>query len=865
MTKAMLKGLLGAFILAAVAAGPALAAEPKPSQPHVVLVGISDYPDKQINSRPHAEDDAKALYDLFTNKGYLGADADHVRLLLGKEDAQRKSQPATKENIVKALEWLRDEARPDDLVIFAFLGEGASLGERGDRRCYLAVDSTIKGRDKDAVASSTMGEILDQVKSQKFCALIDVNFKGFTTKEPVPEATLGTPPYKEFLGDDGTEDHAPVPGRAVFLATNGLATSLDLEKHGVFTEAVVDGLKGAADKEGYEPDGVVTVPELTEYLDKEIPALTHKFGKTDEQKGQAYFPLGGRANQFSLTHNPAVAAKVKEQLDKLAQLVKDKKISEERGEEGEDLLGQMPKLEAQRELRKAYQKLVAGTVTPEKFEETRDAIVESRKLKRTTALAFAKTVMEACQLIKESYVKEVNQGDLINWAVRGLYKSIGEKVPQDVQDRLAKAKQMKDAELTSLLADVREKLGKREDLDNHKDVDIALQRMMSHLDPYTTYIDPETMSKAEIDIQGQFTGVGIQIRKDTSRDMLQVVTPIRNSPAHRAGILAGDVITKITRAMDGEGKALNPPEVTPTKGLPLNEAVKLILGKKAGTKVTLTVEREGEDKPLDFELTRGRVEVESVMGIKRKSDADWDYYVDPENKIAYVRLTSFAKNTARDLEEAMKGLKKEGLKGLILDLRFNPGGLLGSARDISDLYIDDGLIVTIKPRVGREYPYIGKHEGSYLDFPMVCMVNGGSASGSEIVSACLQDHKRALIVGERSYGKGSVQSISPFEGGELKLTTASFWRPSNKNLNKASTKGGEDEDWGVRPDKGYLVELSRKDREDLFEHQRNSEIIPRPDKPGPKDDFKDVQLEKALDYLRGQIKTAAQTPTKKAG
>src|SRR5262249_14664494 len=163
--------------------------------------------------------------DLVTNKDYLGVDADHVRLLLGKEDAQRKSQPATKDNIVKALEWLKD-AKQDDLVVFAFFGEGASLGERGDRHCYFASHSTLKDRAKTAPAPARAGDTLDKVKSQHFCALLDATFKGFTSKEATPDPSLGPPPNKEFLGDDGTEEHLPVPGRAVFLATNGLSPSL---------------------------------------------------------------------------------------------------------------------------------------------------------------------------------------------------------------------------------------------------------------------------------------------------------------------------------------------------------------------------------------------------------------------------------------------------------------------------------------------------------------------------------------------------------------------------------------------------------------------------------------------------------------
>jgi carboxyl-terminal processing protease len=225
-------------------------------------------------------------------------------------------------------------------------------------------------------------------------------------------------------------------------------------------------------------------------------------------------------------------------------------------------------------------------------------------------------------------------------------------------------------------------------------------------------------------------------------------------------------------------------------------------------------------------------------------------------------LTTFARNTFDDLRRAMATLAEQGIKGIILDLRFNPGGLLQSAVDISDLFIDDGLIVSIRPRVGREDRYTGKHRGSLLDFPMVCLVNGYSASGSEIVSAALQDHSRAYIIGERSYGKGSVQNIRNFDGGEVKLTTASFWRPSGRNLNKASTSGKDEDEWGVTPDK--IVRLSHKERDDLAEYQRNTEIIQRKDRPGrtAKPEFKDRQLEAALEYLRGQIKTASRIPSK---
>jgi len=862
MTKALLTRFLGAIAVLALAVPVWAAEEPKGPQPYVVLIGINHFADKQIKDRSHAEADAQALYDLVTDKDYLGADPDHVRLLLGAEDAERHSQKATRANILKAVHWVADKAGANDLVLFAFIGEGGPLGESGNRRCYFASDSTFKGRDKDAVAADEVGEAFKSLKSRRVCVLLDVNFKGFNSgSQTIAEPTLGKVPYAEFLGDDESEEHAAKPGRVLFLATNGLSPSLDLKEHGLFTKVLLEGLKGAADKEGYEPDGVVTVDELTTYFDKRMLELLQEFGKTKEEKGQAPFVLGGTGSHFVLTHNPAVAAKVRERLARFDRLVKDGKLPERFVEEGRTLLERMPRLQAQRDLRKQYQKLADGSLSLDAFESKREAILDSTKMKRTEALDFAQKVIEATQVIKEGYVKDVNQGELVGWGIRGLFRRLDEKIPEGIDTRLKRVKDLREGDLTVLLADARQSLGKREDLKEQKDLAVTLQRMLSHLDPYTTYIDPETKRKWDIEVQGHFTGIGIQIRKDASTDQLLVVTPIKGSPAYKARLQAGDVITSITREVDSDGKPLSPPEVIPTKGLALSEAVNKILG-KAGTDVKLTIRREGTEKPFEVTITRDRIETESVLGFHRKTNDEWDYVIDPVNKIGYIRLTSFARNSYRDLENVMDDLTRRGVKGFILDLRFNPGGLLDSAIKVSDLYIDDGLIVSIRPRVGHEAKFNGRHTGSLLDFPMVCLVNGYSASGSEIVSACLQDHKRALVIGERSYGKGSVQNIQPFEGGEIKLTTASFWRPSGRNLNKSSTGGKDEDEWGVTPDR--VIKLTPKEREDLAEHQRDSEIIQARGRPTVKEktEFKDRQLDDALDYLRGQIKMAARVGRK---
>ncbi len=860
----LLAALLGLFGTSALTRA---AETPDAPKTYAVIVGVSQYTDPQIKPRHHAEADAKALYDLFTDKTYAGDTPADVKLLLGKPDEKRPSEPATKANILKALADTTAKAKRDDLVIITFIGQGAPLG---DRTCFLSSDATFKDRAKNAVASADVEHALEKIQSQKLCALIDVNYAGFDPgKEVIHDPNL-LDFVRVFVGNEDKEEHTLPPGRVVILSNNSVSQPLELPSQGLFTKVLIDGLKGGADTDGYEPDGVVTVDEIDAYLEKEMPKLARQVGKTTQEKEQAAFDWGARINHYALTRNPAVAPKVEERLKKLDTL----KLDAEAAAEGRKLLARMPKLKGDQDLRKAYQKLTDGQMTTEDFLKFREQNLAARKLGRETAEAYAARVLRGIQVVKDQYVKELNQGEMVGWAIRGLYRRLEEKLPADIRERLAKVKDLRRSQLEKLLADVRERLGQREDLDGNKDVDLSLAMMMTNLDPYTVYIDEEAKRKADIDFRGKFTGIGIQIRRDQAKDALKVVTPIKGSPAYRAGLKAGDLITQIESDRDDKGKKMPAPKTFSTQGMKTETAVKHILG-EAGTKVRITVDREGSSQPLEFELRRGLVEVETVLGAKRKEDDSWDFYIDPENKIGYIQLTQFAPGSYRDMEAAMQKLDKSGLKGLVLDLRNDPGGLLTSAVQIADMFIDDGLIVTIRPRVGQEQPY-GGDAGGYLNFPMVCLVNNGSASGSEIVAACLQDHKRAVIVGERSYGKGSVQNIQAFPAtnGEIKLTTASFWRPNGKNLNKTSVKNYEKmtkeelekEDWGVRPDPGYLVKLDRQERFELDKHLREREIIPRRDGPQASKDeakeFKDRQLEAALDYLRQQIKTASRSPAK---
>jgi C-terminal peptidase prc len=863
------KWLMGWLFIAALLLGsPAVRAgddDAAPGQTYIVLVGINKYADPQIKSRVHAEADAQALYDLFTSKDHLNVPAANIKLLLGSEDAKRHAETATRGNVMKALSWLEKTTKANDLVIFGYFGEGAPIGERS---CYFALDSTFKDRSKNGLAGTDLETHLEKVASQRFVAMIDVNFLGFDPgKEPTPDFNNNSL-VKDFLGSDDTRDVSP--SRVIMLPNNGLKPSLDLQNHGMLAQVVLDGLRGRADTEGYEPDGNITVNELIKYVRKHVHDLALKFGKTDTEKEQTAVVIEGHTADFVVDYNPTAHARAEERIKSFKTIAADRDLPKDVVEEGLHLLEQMPKLEAQQSLRKAYQKLADKELDLAGFLVKRKEIEEKTKLSTADANRFAANIMRGAKIVRDGFFKDVNPGNMVGTAIEGLYKDSNAKLPSALKEKLASIKTMKEADLLGLLADARQQLGKREDLDRGKDVSYALNAMLSKIDKHTAYYDPDAARRLQQDTSGKFSGIGVQIRKNNVKDYLQVVTPIYNSPAYKAGLRADDVITTIIREVDETGKKLKEKEVLSTKGMTTEDAVKKILG-KAGTPVKLLVEREGEKEPLEFNLLRGNVDVESVVGAKRNSDDTWNFVVDPDNKICYIRLISFSENTAAQLSQLTKELYKAGIKGFVLDLRFNPGGLLDSAIKVSDLFIDDGLIVTIRPRNSPEMSYVGKADGSFTTFPMVVLVNGGSASASEIVSACLQDHGRAIVMGSRSYGKGSVQTIHNFVTdagkGKLKLTTATFWRPNGRNLNRTSTKGREEDEWGVTPNAGFDMKLGTKEMYELQEHLRDQEIIHPPGyvPSASKTDFRDRQLEMALDYLRGQIKTASQATKKRGG
>lgn len=396
-------------------------------------------------------------------------------------------------------------------------------------------------------------------------------------------------------------------------------------------------------------------------------------------------------------------------------------------------------------------------------------------------------------------------------------------------------------ELLRLFTDTLDQIDRNyvKDVSRRELMEAAIRGMMTKLDPYSNYIPPEEMEGFRGGIENEFGGIGIQVAIDGGK--LTVISPLVGSPAYRAGVQAGDWI----RQIDG----------TLTRGMTLDDAVKKMKG-KLGTEVVVTVVRARDGRTDELTLKRETIKVETVLGDRRHADDAWDYLLDPDAKIGYLRITSFGRSTTADVEKAIKQLVERQLRGLVIDLRFNPGGLLSSAIEISDLFVAEGRIVSTSGKNAPERVVKAVKAGTYEDFPVVVLVNRYSASASEIVAACLQDHGRAVVIGERTWGKGSVQNIVELEEGRsaIKLTTAGYLRPNGKNIHRFEG-ATEDDDWGVRPDQGFEIKLEDDELGKLIEQRRARDVVrpPAEDAESSPAEFVDRQLQAGLDLLRKKL------------
>lgn len=396
-------------------------------------------------------------------------------------------------------------------------------------------------------------------------------------------------------------------------------------------------------------------------------------------------------------------------------------------------------------------------------------------------------------------------------------------------------------------------------------IEAAIDGVTNKLDPYSYYLGGEDLNRFQRETNSQFGGVGMAI--DSRDGKIVVVAPLVGMPAYNAGIFAGDEILEI----DG----------TSVKGEKIDDVLQR-LTREIGTSVQLKVRRPGTSKPLDFQVERELVLLETVLGFDRNPDDSWNFWLDKPNGIAYIRVTEFKDETANEIRKALEQLQKpenptetqtekpsenqtenqtkNPLRGLILDLRFNPGGAFNVAIEMGNMFIPEGVIVSAKGKNTVEQVWRATPEMVIpKDVPLVILLNSYSASASEVFSACLQDNQRAIIVGDRSFGKGIIQSMLDFEGGvsRLKLTTAGYYSPNGRNIHR-NEGAVEADEWGVKPLDEHLVQMTAEEEQMLMNDMllrgtlKTHNNIPARRNPVS---FQDKQLEKALDVVEKALKT----------
>ena len=379
----------------------------------------------------------------------------------------------------------------------------------------------------------------------------------------------------------------------------------------------------------------------------------------------------------------------------------------------------------------------------------------------------------------------------------------------------------------------------------------AINGMIDELnDPYTTFVPKRDTEKFSRDLTGEYVGIGAEVQ---IRDgWLTISSPLDGSPSWKAGVMADDRVIKI----DGES----------TEGQTIDDAIDRLIG-EPDTKVLITVERGAET--LDIEIIRGHIKVQAVKGFMRlEGDGAWEHVIDVERNIGYIRLTQFTPKAALEIAVAINNAEKsQMLNGLILDLRFNPGGLLDEAVKIADMFLEEGTIVSTKGRVFEERVVEARSKNTITDMPLVVLVNGQSASASEVLSGALSDHDRAIVVGTRSFGKGSVQTVRNLESGAgvLKITEQYYYLPSGRLLHRRD----DSTIWGVDPTPGYYVPVSNVElgemltarrAQEVISHTEATETVDIADTDAVLESLQDPQLTAAVRVLQHRIDTGEFEP-----
>jgi C-terminal processing protease CtpA/Prc len=451
---------------------------------------------------------------------------------------------------------------------------------------------------------------------------------------------------------------------------------------------------------------------------------------------------------------------------------------------------------------------------------------KDRKESRAESRKFAQQLAYLTEQITQHYVRPVSREDLLEAALAGLYQAARKPPPRDLKAQVRQAVSLSGMlraqasaggeELSSvdrpptdpvekLLARLREQVGAAEALQGQNPVLLSCKALTRLLDPHSGIVTAEEQRRA-VGLDNENVGVGLELKDAPAPGPLVIEAVHAGGPAQRVGLRPGDVLVKLD---DVPAAKAPPPKLLALRlARPQDEAPRLARPDDPAPQVPelpavvkVTYLRPGEEQERTATLLRERYRAETVQGVRRRDDNRWDWFADEKARLAHVRLTCLARGTSEELRDVLAGLREQKARGVLLDLRWCPGGYLNEAVEVADLFLGTCVVATIKNRGREDTVYRSTNEGKFRDFALVVLVNGETSGGAELIAAALQDHRRAVVVGQRTLGKASVQTPLALgvEGVGFKLTSGTFMRPAGKNLHRFPDSTAAD-DWGVVPD-----------------------------------------------------------------
>ena len=774
-----------------------------------LVIAVETYHDANIPTAPDASSHVRSLTRLLEDPARFPSIGSRLKVLAGGDSPSAPKSP-TAAHIRSAFGDIARQAQPEDGLLVVLLLSGVSAG---DEVRWLAADADPNELEATTILSSELVELMESTGTRHILSIIDPSIDLVTwgpPKKTTPSSTTNVG-FRELAG----------PGRRFIASSNGILANIDEWKAASepFFKALVEGLKGSADREGGEPDGWINDQELVDFVKEKDPKAI----------------AGGTEATFWLGKNPDARPTTEKRRAALEEAFKKKEIDDREYAHGIKLLERMPRFPDDRRLRTAYLSYLSGEMSADDLATLRRQTLTKRNVSEEEGRAFGRTVAEVLGLIRSRHIHPEKATQALALGLRELADQYGDAEEPWVSELIGSLEKLDPMQLEEELTRFRLRLGNRPELTKPA-VDICLRAALSLLDPYSVYLSPDVYRDMKEQVAGHFTGIGVILQENQHASSLPVLLLLPDGPAEKAGMKPGDRITKI----DG----------TAVTDLGISEASQRLLGPQ-GSKVMLTIDR-GDAAPMEVSLARDEVELESVVGYDRTEAGVWNYWIDRAHGIGYIRIASFASDTADRLRKIIAELTRDGLKDLVLDLRFNPGGLLTSAINVADVFITEGTMVHIQDRQGGERDEKAHRFGTIENVNLIVLVNSGSASGSEIVAAAIQDSGRGRIAGSRTFGKGSAQDIIPLKDNKaaLKLTSEAFFRPNGKNLERY--RGGRlvvDDVWGVSPNPDLEIPLFSEETSRLRADMLRRQFIGQTrDKTRPED----RQLEKIVEVLRNE-------------